>query len=210
MNDVLIIEDHPLVTEGTRTLIGRAFPLANSTVCGTAVTATETLSDPTRHWHRIFLDLGIPGAHGLSLAREIQTRHLQCITCIVTGIDRADYIAQSRAMGFLGYVVKNAPMEEFFEALLKVFRGERVFPSDSRSLRGKDETLRVTKRQAQILELVGCGFSSKEIGSRLFLTEGTVNNHINAAMMALNVGSRSHAVAKAIELGLMDLGADEH
>jgi len=208
MNDVLIIEDQPLVTESARMLIGRAFPLATFTVCGNAKTATETLSDPAKHWHRIFLDLGIPGAHGLSLARELQTRHLEAISCIVTGVDRPDYIAQSRTMGFLGYLVKNRPMEEFFEALLKIFRGERVFPTEARSTRFINETLRITRRQAQILQLVGCGLSSKEIALRISLAEGTVNNHIAAAMRVLNVDSRSHAVTKAIELGMLNIGSD--
>lgn len=136
MNEVLIIEDHPLVTGAIRKQIASAFPLVNATVCADVNTA------------------------------------------------------------------------KFFEVLLKVFNGERVFPPKDRASRFKNEMPRITKRQAQILQLVSRGLTSKQIGSRLFITKGTVNNHINAAMAALNICKRSHAAAKAIELGMIDPSAE--
>jgi DNA-binding NarL/FixJ family response regulator len=201
MNDVLIVEDHPFVAEATRELIARAHPALSTTVCNAAEPAMRALRQPARSWHRILPDLDIPGAHGLSFALAVQKLELASITCIVTAADRPDFIAQVKAHGFLGYIVKAMPAQDFSAALSKIFLGERVFPKAAPL--PTSAVVRITRRQTEILGLVSSGYSSKQIALRLCLTEGTVNNHMNALMGVLNAATRSHAVAKAIELGLL-------
>lgn len=153
MNDVLIIEDHPFVAEATKELIARAHPALAITVCSAAEPALQTLRDPNRSWHRILLDLDVPGAHGLSLALEIEKLGLASITCVVTAMDRLDFIAQIEARGFHGYVVKAMPAREFSASLDKVFAGERVFAGPGRT-RTADAAIRITRRQTEVLHLV--------------------------------------------------------
>jgi len=206
MNEVLIVEDHPFVAEATKELLSRAYPLVSTTVRSNASAAIEALTDPNRTWHRILLDLDIPGAHGLSVATEIQRQGLAGIACVVTATHRSDYVAQIKAMGFLGYIVKATPVDEFAAALGKIFVGVQSFATLPEGAQVRHEVVRLTRRQAQILDLVRTGSNSKQIGRSLKLTEGTVNNHINAAMSALEVSTRSHAVAKAIECGMLGFG----
>lgn len=207
MNDVLIVEDHPFVAEATRELLAKAYPLLNMWICSDAAAAIKTIKNKSKYWHRVLLDLNVPGAHGLSLVMEAQKLGLESITCVVTAMDRREYENQIQAMGFLGYIFKATPLDGFTTALDRIFRGERVFPRPGRGAREISEAIRLTKRQAQILDLVRIGLSSKQIGTRLDLSQGTVNNHINAMLTALDVGTRSHAVAKAIELGLLSVAA---
>ena len=109
---------------------------------------------------------------------------------------------ETQSLQFLGYIVKALPYAEFEIALDRVLRGEQTFPKhDFHS----QLSMRLTRRQEQLLDLVRCGMSSKEIARTVSLSEGSVSNCINAAMKALEVTSRSHAVAKALELGLLDL-----
>ncbi|WP_076999134.1 response regulator transcription factor [Variovorax sp. KK3] len=211
MNDVLIVEDHPFVAHATKELISHNYPLLQISVRSSATAVRSALSDPTKVWHRILLDLDVPGAHGLSLATELRDRGLAGITCVVTAMHRQDFVAQAKAMGFLGYIIKATPVDAFASALDQIFRGERCFAAAPPVDRMRDETtLRITRRQAQVLDLVRSGFSSKEIGRALGLSEGTVNNHINAAMAALNVKTRSHAVTKAIEGGMLSQAPGPH
>lgn len=207
MNDVLIVEDHPFVAEATRVLISRTYPGLQIDVCSTASDATAALANPERRWHRVLLDLDVPGAHGLSLAREIKSQGMAQIACVVTANDRTDFVSQIKQMGFLGYIIKATPVDEFSAALEKIFRGERAFPSATQG--PAKEVPRLTRRQAEILNLVRVGCSSKEIAGRLKLSPGTVNNHVTAVMHELNVSSRSHAVAKAIEIGILGIAPDE-
>lgn len=207
MNDVLIVEDHPFVAEATRQMLDRHYRGLNIVVCTSARAASEALVDPTRNWHRILLDLDIPGAHGLSYAREVKAQNLAGIACVVTANDRPDFIALVRKMGFLGYVIKAQPVAEFASALEKVFVGEKTFPQSDQVL--SKELPRLTKRQTEILNLIRVGCSSRDIGARLELSEGTINNHVTAIFAALDVSSRSHAVAKAIEIGILGLTPDD-
>jgi DNA-binding NarL/FixJ family response regulator len=202
MKEVLIVEDHPFVAEATKALIARIHPELSTRVCDAAAPALSLLRDPGRCWHRVLLDLDIPGAHGLSLALELHRWGLAPRTCVVTAMDRADFSAQLKDRGFLGYILKATPAPEFSAALAEVFEGRRIFLDTATTGSGR-AMVRITRRQAEVLDLVRQGYSSKRIAAELSLTEGTVNNHMNALMGVLNASSRSHAVARAIELGLL-------
>ena len=200
MQPVLLVEDHPLVAHAMVGELTRSNNRLELHVAPDAATAMRQLMDPSREWHRIFLDLDVPGAHGLSLAREIQRNNFEKRCCVVSALSRTDLIAEIRLLGFLGYIVKASSFAEFKRAIAQVMSGDRTFPSlemDARTL------IRLSRRQEQMLDCVRRGMSSKEIARVVFLSEGTVNNCINAALRALDVSSRSHAVAKALELGLL-------
>ena len=200
---MLIIEDHPLVGEAMRDVLARAAGDLDPILCHDAASALKAASDPRRNWFRIFLDLDVPGAHGLSLARELQRLDLHTRSCVVSGLDREHLIEEVKRLGFLGYIVKASPSAEFAKALGKVLDGEPAFPAMARA--ANQPSIRLTRRQEQMLDCVRRGMSSKEIARALFLSEGTVNNGITAAMKALQVTTRSHALARALELGLLGL-----
>ena len=203
MKQVLIVEDHPLVAEATRELLNRTDTGLDVTLAIDANEARQMAQDPSRDWYRVFLDLDVPGAIGLSLAREIYALGMHKRCCIITALDRQELIAEAHDLGFQGYIVKATPYEDFMAALQEALEGGYVFP---RLTSESSDRIRLTRRQAQIIDLVSQGKHSREIGLVLHLSEGTVNNQIMAVMRALKVASRSHAVARAIELGLIGLG----
>ena len=170
-------------------------------VCADARSTLIALADITKDWFRIFLDLDVPGAHGLSLAREIRHLGFHERCCVVSALDRQDLISEVRSMEFLGYLVKARPYVEFAEALGQVFAGESAFP-DVVAL-SKGPAIRLTRKQEYLLDFVRRGLSSKEIANTVFQSEGTINNCINAAAKALGTTNRTHAVTKALELGLL-------
>ena len=205
MKPVLIVEDHPLVGEAMRDVLARCADDLEPHVCADAAAALGQVSDARRSWFRIFLDLDVPGAHGLSLARELHRLGLHTRCCIVSGLDKPYLIEEVQRLGFLGYIVKASPSAEFAKELASVLAGKPAFPATARV--ANQSLVRLTRRQEELLDCVQRGMSSKEIARALFLSEGTVNNGITAAMKALNVTSRSHALAKALELGLLGLDA---
>jgi two-component system response regulator DesR len=203
MKSVLIVEDHPLVARAMQDVLDRSEHGLKSHVCTDADETLVQLAQPQANWFRIFLDLDVPGAIGLSLARHIHGLGLHSRCCIVTALSRNDLASEVQSLGFLGYIVKAIPYVEFEKALHRILIGE---PSFSGSVAESHHApTRLTRRQEQLLDGVRRGLCSRDIAAGLFLSEGTVNNCINAAMRALNVTSRSHAVAKALELGLLRL-----
>lgn len=202
MRPVLIVEDHPLVAEATGKLLARYGDHVTPVICSNASQAVEKLDSRGSDWFRIFLDLDVPGAYGLSLAKEVRQRGLANRCCVVSAFERVDYIGEIKAWGFLGYIVKAVAVAEFTAALIKVLAGEPTFPATP--LLRRVAATRLTRRQTQLLELIQAGLSSKEIADELHLAEGTVNNQVTSILQVFEVGSRTHAVARAIELGLLE------
>lgn len=206
--DVLVIEDEEFVADATAELICRAFPGLSTTVRKTADEAVAALADRSRSWHRILLDLDVPGAYGLSLAKEVRRRGLAPVCCIFTGSRRVDFSNEAQQMGFLGYLTKSTT-KEVYEGLQKVFAGERVFATLNVHAAVKHANVRLTRRQQEVLDHTRQGLGSKQISALMHLSEGTVNNYISGAVAALGANSRTHAVAKAIELGLLGMNSNE-
>ena len=202
MRPVLIVEDHPLVAEATGKLLARYGDDVTTVICSNAAQAIEKLQSPDRAWFRIFLDLDVPGAYGLSLAKEVRERGFADRCCVVSAFEKPDYIDEIKAWGFLGYIVKAVAVAEFTEALIKVLAGEPAFPSTP--LIRRVVAIRLTRRQTHLLEFIQAGLSSKEIAAELVVTEGTVNNQVAAILQLFQASSRTHAVAKAIALGLLE------
>lgn len=194
---VLIVEDHPLVAEATGDLIRKKYPSLR-VVC--AESASAALEYPCAQWFRIFADLEVPGAQGLSLIRQIAAAGCAPRCCIVTAFDNPALVNEARELGVLGYIVKTSAISEFVLALDAVMRGDPVFPSQSAK---PEQRVRLTRRQLQLLVLLQRGFSSKQIATEWDISEGTVNNHVSALLRALGVSNRAHAVARATELGLL-------
>lgn len=202
MKPVLIIEDHPLVAEATGKLLASYGQHVTPVICSNAKQALETLDDPSANWFRIFLDLDVPGAYGLSLAREVAQRGFGSRCCVVSAFEKREYIDEIRGLGFLGYVVKAAQIAEFKAALMDVLDGRPSFPVVASGRRVP--AIRLTRRQTQMLELIRWGLSSKEVAAELNIAEGTVNNHVAAILQIFEAGTRAQAVGKAIELGLLE------
>jgi two-component system, NarL family, response regulator DesR len=197
---VLLVEDHPLVAEAMLDALRRSRSGLKIQVATDAAATLRHLQDPEQTWFRIFLDLDVPGAHGLSLARDVERAHLADRCCVVSASDRNDLIGEVKLLGFLGYIVKATPIAEFKRCVADVLGGTLTFPRVALDAR---PPIRLSRRQEQLLDCVRRGLTSKEIARVVLLSEGTVNNCINAALKALHVTSRSHAVAKALELGLL-------
>lgn len=196
---VLIVEGHPVVAFAIESLLSKIDSGIIATICGCAETARDEFLRPV-NWFRIFVDLDVPKAHGLSLARyfALQGAHERCV--VVTGSSNPDFISAAKNLGLLGYIVKTAPFGDFMSQLRSVFDGRRTFPSVDGAKKPGAPSL-ITPRQYDVLCLLQRGYSSKQIAQQLKLNSGTIDNHVAGLMRTLHVSSRTHAVAKAMELG---------
>jgi len=178
MRPVLIVADHPLVAEATGRRLAHYGEDLSIVVCSSAAQTLAALDSEHTDWFRIFLDLDVPGAYGLSLAREIRDRRLAAKCCVVSAFDRRDYIEELQAWGFLGYIVKAVSVSEFTSSINSVVEGRSQFPQPSRTERAALSPLRLTRRQTEILELVRARLSSKQIAGALNVTGGTVRGAV--------------------------------
>jgi DNA-binding NarL/FixJ family response regulator len=198
---VLIVEDHPLVSSATRDLLLSFDGTSCVSMAATADEALIALDCDPESWDLVLLDLDLPGAQGLSLARRLADAGWAPKICIVTALSRDAFIAEAKTLGVRGFLSKASPLETFSEALRQVLAGSLVFP-DVPSVR--PSIPRLTRQQRRVLELLATGLTSKQVARRLSISEGTVNNHVNATLRALGARHRLQAFRVATELGLID------
>jgi two-component system, NarL family, response regulator DesR len=159
------------------------------------------------HWRSrsatgfVFLDLNVPGAQGLSLVRVFSDLGLAGRCCIVTAAKDTALVDGARKLGVLGYIEKSCPVDEFCRALQTIVDGQAFYPT--LPAQGAAAVPQLTVRQLGVLRLLHRGLSSKEVARELSLAEGTVKNQTLAIMRVLGASNRTHAVARAINLGLL-------
>ncbi|MES2886679.1 MAG: response regulator transcription factor [Pseudomonadota bacterium] len=195
MRNMLIVEDHPLVAEATKALF-MTMAVGHIEICRNAEEAVALLQ-ARDDWYRLWLDVGLPGTDGLSLVRYVHKLGWAERAAVITASDNLQWRVDVQAMGFLGYVLKTASVEEFSFALKEILEGRPYFDKQPHDR----QPTHLTQRQTEILCLLHDGLCTKDIARRLKLSPGTVDNHISALISALRANDRTHAVAIGMKCG---------
>jgi two-component system NarL family response regulator len=201
---VLIADDHSVVREGLASLIGRR---ADMTVLGEASNGREAVD----LWKKLrpnvtLLDLRMPELDGVGAIKEIRCEDESARIIMLTTFDGDEDIYRAIQAGAKGYLLKDVPREALMDCIRRVHAGETCVPvhlAAKLAERVGGETLSV--REIDVLKLMAQGKSNKEIGSALFISEGTVKSHVKAIFAKMNVISRTEAVATATRRGLIQL-----
>jgi DNA-binding NarL/FixJ family response regulator len=164
----------------------------------------------------ILMDIRMPELDGVAATRQLQQKAPNSRVIVLTTFDDDEYIFEALKAGAVGYLLKDVSSQKLLEAIHTTARGES-FLQPSVASRLVAEFTRMTRqpasinaliepltdREIEILRLVCAGDSNKEIGQKLFITEGTVKNHLTNILGKLGVRDRTQAALKAKELGLV-------
>ncbi|HKR60760.1 MAG TPA: response regulator transcription factor [Pyrinomonadaceae bacterium] len=207
---ILIADDQALFREALRTLISLQPDLE---VIGEAANGEEALrTAQTLHPHVILMDLQMPVLDGVAATRQLHSEQPGCRVIALTTFDDDEYVFECLRAGAVGYLLKDAPSENLFAAIRAAARGES-FLQPSVTTRVLAEFTRLSdhpkpslveplsEREREILKLITNGSSNREIAEVLFITEGTVKNHVTNILGKLDVRDRTQAALKARELG---------
>jgi two-component system, NarL family, nitrate/nitrite response regulator NarL len=212
---VLLVDDHAVLRSGLRLLIESQ---PGQEVVGEAGNRTDALAAVEREQPDvILLDLALPGTDGLDLLPELLAAAKEARVLILTGV--LDPEAHTRAMrlGAVGVVLKEKAPEVLIKAIEKVHEGEiwldrsmvaNVFgarPRAGESRQRDPEAMKIatlTEREREIIALVGEGLRNKQVADRLFISEGTVRNHLTTIFGKLEVSDRFELMIFAYRHGL--------
>jgi DNA-binding NarL/FixJ family response regulator len=198
---IMLADDHLIVREGLVTVLGDE---PDFEFVGFAEDGEQACEEYARLLPDVLLlDLRMPKRDGIEVARELVSK-FQAKVIILTTFDNEEDLKQSLKAGAKGYLLKEAEQEEIADAIRTVSQGASYLPA---KLGGKLATFafrsELTERELDVLHLMCEGKSNKEIGSKLFITEGTVKTHVKSIFYKLDVISRSEAVSAAIRKGLV-------
>jgi two-component system response regulator DesR len=147
------------------------------------------------------LDIEMPGSDGITAAAELRRRLPDCRVLILTTFGRPGYLRRAMASGAAGFMLKDAPARELAVAIRRTAAGERVVDPLLAVQALSDGDSPLSSREAEVLLSTSDGSSVAEVAQRLFLSEGTVRNHLSAAIQKLNARNRMEAARIAREKG---------
>jgi two-component system, NarL family, response regulator DesR len=147
------------------------------------------------------LDVEMPGLDGVAAARELHRAAPRCRVLMVTTFGRPGYLRQAMAAGASGFVVKDTPARQLADAVRRVHDGLRVVDPAlaAQSLAHGDSPL--TERETDVLRAARDGGTVADIARELHLSEGTVRNHLSAAIGKTGARTRAEAVRLAVDNG---------
>jgi len=209
---VVLIDDHTMVREGLVQILQNQ---PNITVVGVAASGSEGLRLIAEHHPEVVLcDLQLPDILGIDVIARVHV-HFPDIRClVVTTFDSDDLIYESIKAGAKGYVLKDVSSADLVAAVLAVARNESLLqPIVARKLvdrlgeiaRQGDIVEALTEREIEVLQALANGARNKEIAFQMGLSESTIKTHLASIFGKLTVSTRTEAIARARELGLIAL-----
>ncbi|MFD1485855.1 response regulator [Lacticaseibacillus baoqingensis] len=218
MNRVLIADDFKLLRQGLATTINAlpGFTVTAEAADGNAAYAAVE----NRDIDVAIIDISMPpGESGLITLKRIHDYYPDVKTMVMSMHEEAEFITQALANGALAYVLKSSDETELTKALNHIVANHvyidnniTMTSSDLQSLAKQQadkryadlDAVHLSRREREILPLVGLGFSNQEIADKLFVTRKTVEAHKTSLMKKLNMTSRRELVHFALQHHLID------
>lgn len=206
---IALVDDQALVLKGLSALLAEFVDLEIALESLDAALLADALGQ--RPVDVVVSDIRMPGLDGIGLIRRLRERGDATPVILLTTFDDSELLLRAVEAGAQGFLLKDASPEDLHAAIRRVADGETLLqPVSLGAVRahwqdvGDDsEARRLTVREADILRLVAGGYSNKEIGRSLHLSEGTVKNYISGLLVKLDCRDRTHAVLKAITQRLL-------
>lgn len=208
---VLVVDDQQLIRDGIASLLSIR---PGITVVGTAVNGRQAVEKAVELQPDVVLmDVRMPELDGVEAVALLRGRAPQCRVVMLTTFDDEEYVVQALRAGASGYLLKDLPAEELAHAIRLAHSG--VTQLDS-SVAGRLAAALphsapdpaavaavLSPREIDILRLVARGRTNREIAAQLYLSEGTVKNHISRILSRLALRDRTQAALRARDLGLL-------
>ena len=196
---VLIAEDQSMIRGALASLLGLEpdFEVVAQVPRGDEVLAAARSAQPDI----ALLDIEMPGATGRVAAEELARELPDCRVLILTTFGRPGYLRRAMEGGASGFVLKDAPASELSSAIRRALRGERVVDPGLAAAALSQGESPLTPREHEVLAASRDHATVAELAGALYLSPGTVRNHLSSVMQKLDARNRGEAVRVAEERG---------
>lgn len=205
---VLLVDDHPITRQGIRALVNQQL---NLEVCGEADTATQALElVGTLEPDIIILDISLPQTNGIELTKQIKTIAPDKPILVVSMHDEALYAERAIRAGAMGYVMKEEAGDKVATALQHLLRGEMYLSAKMKqrmlhrfvNKRGDSAEFAIdtlSNREMEVFRLIGNGFSTRQIASKLGLSAKTIDSYREHLKVKLGLDNGADLIRHAIQ-----------
>ncbi len=205
MIKVLLVDDQGLIRQGLRALLELEPDLEIVAEAENGEQAINLVAEFQPDV--VLLDIRMPIMDGVAATKEIQKRFPTTKILVLTTFDDDEYVSAALQNGAMGYLLKDTPSEELAVAIRAVYKGyTQLGPGIVKKLLTQfsngtpihstpvPSTLtELTPREKEVLRLIATGASNREIAQELYISEGTVKNHVTNILNTLNLRDRTQA-----------------
>jgi two-component system, NarL family, response regulator LiaR len=209
---IFIVDDHAVVRQGIRTLLGMHSDLQVVGEAESAETALRLIAQLLPNV--VLMDLLLPGMNGVEATRQVKRISPSTQVVVLTSYAEDEHIFPALRAGAISYILKDIRPRALAESLRKAVRGESVLHSQvaARMIQEVRETKRklppafaeLTPRELEVLHLLADGSSNAVIAEHLTLSDKTVRGYISNILGKLHVTDRTQAAVFAWQQGLME------
>ena len=202
---VLIVDDHPMVLEGMRSMLTQ---INFVDIVGTAANAYEAIELIKAAAPDIVItDINVPEISGIELTLKIKKEFPEIKVIAMSTFKERSYITQMIQNGASGYLIKSASKEEIEEAILSVHEGKLYMSLDiSLSAFDKQEINNVpilSSREKEVLDLIADGFTNRQIAEKLFLSLHTVDSHRKNLLTKFGINNTASLIKLAAKYNML-------
>lgn len=205
---VFVVDDHPSFVEGLVKLLSQDVDFEPVGVASNGEESIALIKE--KKPHVVVMDISMPRMNGIEATRRIKQMMPEVAILVLSAYGYEPYVLAALEAGAGGYLLKNVPLRQLINAIKSLHSGETILDHDlatkvlrtiarSRSSPGSSSNLSTS--DLELLKLGATGMSNRNIASKLFISERTVQSHFTTIFDKLGVGSRIEAVVRAIKEG---------
>lgn len=210
MIKLLLVEDQEIVRRGLKTLLEIKPDIRVIGEAGNgqeAIILVKSCYDNAEPPDVVLMDIRMPVMCGVAATQHLCQQYSDIKILVLTTFDDTQYVTEALRFGAKGYLLKDTPSDELAEVIRSINRGytqfgpgilEKLIATTPVMAADKTQELPpgftdLTSREREVLRLIATGANNREIAQTLFLTEGTVRNHISHILTRLNLRDRTQA-----------------
>ena len=199
---ICLVDDQTLVRQGIRSLLALAEGVEVVAEAADGKQAVDLI--PQVRPDVVLMDLRLRGDSGTRLTSAIRAEFPDARILVISNYDGDEDIHQALAAGAMGYLFKSVVEDELVDAIREVNSGRRYLPRGvTARLQENTAGAHLTRREDELLELLGKGLGNRELGQVLGITEDTVKTHVKSLFRKLNVSDRAEAVREGLRRGFI-------
>lgn len=208
LTKILIADDHQLFNDGMKLMLSAE---ENIQIVGQVFSGKDVLDAVHRlQPHVVLLNINMPHLNGLEAAEKLLRSYPNVRIIMLTMYSDRKFVDDCQRLGVPGYILKNSGVDEVLNAIDTVLAGERFYDPkltrrttpDQHADDSFQKQFQLTKREIEIIGLIGQSFTNDEIAQKLFLSVATVKTHRNNINLKLSISKPADLVKFAVEHGL--------
>lgn len=202
---VLIVDDHPMVLEGMKSMLAQ---ISFAEISGLAASAYEAMEQIKKSPpHIVMTDINMPEISGIELTLKIRKEFPAVKIIAMSTFKERSYISQMIQNGASGYLVKSASKEEIEEAILSVYEGKLYMSIDVNLTAPEEKEFNnipvLSSREKEVLELIADGLTNPQIAAKLFLSLHTVDSHRKNLLTKFGINNTASLIKMAAKHGFV-------